>query len=155
MIGTTTAPVRKELTLAATPEHAFEVFTTQIATWWPLGLHSVFGERAGDCVFESGVGGRIYERDLDGAEAEWGRVVVWDPPHRVVFSWQPNEDRPAATEVEVRFTRSGDQTLFVLEHRGWERLGDEAAEARAGYHVGWDPTLEAYAAAVQPPTGSG
>ena len=148
MIETTTAPVRKELQLAAPPERAFEVFTEGIATWWPLVLHSISGERARDCVFEPGVGGRIFERDEDGTEADWGRVLVWDPPNRVVFSWHPNEDGPAATEVEVRFTAVGDGTLFELEHRGWERLGPEAAEARAGYHTGWDPTLAAYAAAV-------
>ncbi|MGH2755765.1 MAG: SRPBCC family protein [Actinomycetota bacterium] len=148
MIETATAPVKKRLSLNVPPGRAFEVFTESIGSWWPLLTHSVFGDRAVDCVFEPGVGGRIYERDVEGAEADWGRVLVWDPPHRIVFSWQPNQERVAATEVEVRFDADGTGTAFELVHRGWELLGSEGAEARAGYEKGWDPTLRAYVDAL-------
>ena len=148
MIEMATAPVKKTVYVDAPVERAFEVFTDGIATWWPLDRHSIFGDEDNTVVFEPGVGGRIYERAGSGDESEWGTVLEWDPPNRFVLSWQPNRDRPAPTEVEVRFTSSGTGTMLELEHRGWERLGDEAAEARASYNEGWDPTLEAYAEAA-------
>ena len=147
MIETTTAPLKKSLYVDAPVERAFEVFTDEIGTWWPLDIHSNLGDDANSVVFERGVGGRIFERSGAGEESEWGEVLVWDPPHRVVFAWQPNRERPAPTEVEVRFTSSGDGTMFELEHRAWERLGDQAGEARTAYDQGWDPALEAFARA--------
>ena len=148
MIDTATAPLKKSVYVDAPVDRAFEIFTDGIASWWPLDTHSIFGDERNTVVFESGIGGRIYEQTADGQVSEWGTVTVWDPPHRTVFSWQPNKERPAPTEVEVRFTASGSGTMLELEHRYWERLGDEAAEARASYDEGWDPTLQAYAKAA-------
>jgi uncharacterized protein YndB with AHSA1/START domain len=138
--------VRKSIVVSCSPEEAFSLFTEGVASWWPLSTHSVGDDKARSAVFEGLVGGRIYEIWNDGQEREWGTVLTWEPPHRVVFSWQPNPDRPASTEVEVRVTREGDGARLELEHRGWERLGGEAAEAYGSYDRGWDVVLAAYVA---------
>jgi uncharacterized protein YndB with AHSA1/START domain len=127
-------------------EEAFRVFTAEIAAWWPAAGHSVEPAKVETVVLEGRVGGRLYERWHDGGEADWGRVLAWEPPARLLLSWSPNPDRPAPTEVEVRFTAvEPDHTRVELEHRGWERLGDQAAQARAGYEDGWPGVLDAYA----------
>ena len=136
--------IRKTITVSRPIEDAFWLFTEGIGTWWPLATHSVGDERAETAVFEGRVGGRIYERWDDGTEAPWGEVLVWEPPRRVVYSWQPNPERPAPTEVEVRFLPEGDSTRVELEHRGWERMGADASEAMAGYDSGWPVVLASY-----------
>jgi hypothetical protein len=77
----------------------------------------------------------------DGTEASWGTFVVWDPPGRIEFDWQPNPERPAPTYVIVTFTPDGDGTRVELEHRRWEVLGSAAAESRASYQTGWQLVL--------------
>jgi uncharacterized protein YndB with AHSA1/START domain len=84
----------------------------------------------------------------DGTEADWGRVTTWEPPHRLAFSWHPNAEASAATEVEVRFSPEGEGTRVDLEHRGWERLGERARAASDGYRGGWDEVLTRYADAA-------
>lgn len=143
----TLEPVRVAVTVPLAPEEAFRLFTEGIAGWWPTASHSVFEGDAASVTFESGVGGRIYEAHRDGREWEWGRVLAWDPPHRVVFSWQPSPSRSIETEVEVRFQELDEGTRVELEHRGWERLGDEASEVRGDYDEGWGVVLGAYQAA--------
>ena len=130
-------------------EEAFRVFTTEIGAWWPVAGHSVEPDRVETVVLEAGVGGRLYERWRDGGQADWGRVLAWEPPARLLLSWWPNPDRPAPTEVEVRFLAlAPDRTRVELVHRGWERLGDQGAGSRAGYEAGWPGALEAFAAAA-------
>ena len=147
--ATEIAPVVKEVVVAAPVERAWKVFTSEMGTWWPSETHSVGTARTRDVVFEARHGGKIFERWDDGTESTWGEIDVWEPPQRVRFSWQPNHDRPAATEVEVTFVAHGEGTLVRLEHRGWERLGDEAAESRESYESGWVPVLDRYAGAFQ------
>ena len=91
------APVHKTLVVECSPERAFEVFTRGLGTWWPLGTHSIGGERITEVVFEEHVGGRIFERHSDGGEGEWGRVLAWDPPARFAMTWYPGgtPDAPA------------------------------------------------------------
>lgn len=139
-------PLVKELTVAAPVDRAWRVFTDEITSWWPVPTHSVEPDRVREIVFEARRGGRIFERWEDGTELSWGEVDLCEPPHRVRFSWQPNHDRPGPTEVEVTFTSAGDATNVRLEHRGWERLGDEGPASRADYDPGWDYVLEKYAA---------
>jgi uncharacterized protein YndB with AHSA1/START domain len=136
--------VRKTVTVKAPLEHAFNVFTEGIATWWPLDKHSLKQEDADDVVFEARLGGRVYE-SWQGGEENWGEVLVWEPPRRIVFSWHPGYAPKEATEIEVRFSEEGDGTKVELEHRGWERLGDRGKEARTGYDSGWTGVLERYA----------
>ena len=133
--------VKKTLVVNCSPERAFEVFTREVATWWPLSQYSIGGDRITAVIWEERVGGRIYERHGDGGEGEWGRVLAWGPPHRFVMSWYPGKDAGAATELEVHFTAEGSGTRVDLEHRGWEILGETAAESRAGYDGGWPTVL--------------
>ena len=134
-------PVRVSVTVARPPDEAFEVFTAGIARWWPLRRISIGEARAASCAIEPRVGGEVYEVRDDGQRFPWGRVEVWDPPRRLVMSWHPGRALEVAQEVEVRFTPEGDGTRVDLEHRGWERLGDEAAAVRASYDGGWRSVL--------------
>ena len=127
-------------------EEAFRVFTAEIAAWWPVADHSVEPDRVETVVLEGRVGGRLYERWHDGGEVDWGRVLAWEPPARLVLSWSPTLERRPPTEVEVRFLAvEPDHTRVELEHRGWERLGDLAAQARSSYEGGWPGVLDAFA----------
>jgi uncharacterized protein YndB with AHSA1/START domain len=141
---TAIAPVHKTLVVDVSPVRAFEVFTREIGSWWPLGSYSIGGASITEVVFEEQVGGRIFERHQDGGEGEWGRVLAWDPPSRFVMSWYPGHDPAEATELEVRFAAEGDGTRVDLEHRGWEILADRAREARKGYDSGWGDVLSYY-----------
>lgn len=141
-------PLVKELTVAAPVERAWSVFTAEITSWWPADTHSISPERVREIVFEARLGGRIIERWDDGTEYSWGEVDLCEPPHRVRFSWHPSAEPRAATEVEVTFTPAGDGTNVRLEHRGWERLGEDGAASRADYDPGWDYVLGRYAAAA-------
>lgn len=136
--------VRKSLVVKCSPERAFEVFTREIGSWWPLHQYSIGGDEITEVVFEERVGGRIFERHSDGGEGEWGRVLAWEPPSRFVMSWYPGSDPSKATELEVRFAAEGDATRVGLEHRGWEILGERAAESRANYDSGWGGVLGYY-----------
>jgi uncharacterized protein YndB with AHSA1/START domain len=134
----TLEPVRKTITVERPLDEAFEIFTTRLSRWWPLGSHSISGERAVGCTMEPEPGGRLYETRDDGAELLWGTMLTWDPPHRVVFTWHPGRDAGSAQQVEVRFTEAGTSTRVDLEHTGWEKLGDQAEETRNGYVSGWE-----------------
>ena len=139
-------PVQVAIEVRRGIEEAFRVFTDEIAAWWPVAGHSVEPDRVEAVVLEGRLGGRLYERWHDGEEADWGRVVAWEPPRRLVLAWKPNPERRAATEVEVRFVAvEPDHTRVELEHRGWERLGDLGPEARASYDGGWPGVLDSYA----------
>ena len=141
--------LRKTIEVAAAPDRAFSLFTEGMAGWWPMRTHSVGEDRAETVVFEPGVGGRIYERTLDGDEHVWGTVTAWEPPGRVVFTWHPGRGPDTEQDVEVRFEASGTGTRVELVHTGWERLGDRAAAVRENYDGGWDLVVgERFAAAA-------
>ncbi len=151
MSKTVLAPVHVSITIARKPEEVFRAFTQEMARWWPLRTHSVAADtfegkvRAETVVFEGRIGGRIYERLEDGREADWGQVLVWEPPHRVAFSWKPNLNPGPSTEVEVTFTPEASGTRVDLEHRGWERLDDKGPRSREMYETGWPGVLERFA----------
>ena len=120
-------PVRKELVVAASADHAFEVFTTGIDRWWPR-QHHIGKSPLKREVLEAGVGGRWYGLSEDGTECDVGQVLVWDPPHRLVLAWQITTewkfDPGFKTEVEVTFTAEGPRTTrLVLEHRDLHLYG--------------------------------
>src|SRR5262249_51193034 len=126
-------PVVKTMRVRATPEHAFEVFTVRMGRWW-MPTHSInpSGSPQADVVIEPRAGGRWYERGSDGSECDWGRVVDWQPPHRVLLAWQISakwqHDPELYTEVEVRFQSvGGGETEVRLEHRLLENYGEAAA----------------------------
>ena len=144
----TVAPVLRSITVECAPEHAFSVFTERTAEWWPLPTHSVYEHEAASVVFEPGVGGRIVERSASGEESIWGEILVWEPPHRLVYTWHPGHDADdPVTQVELRFVAAGDATRVELEHRGWEALA-KPEESRAGYEQGWPVVLDRFVAAA-------
>lgn len=139
--------IRKTAVVPASPEKAFRIFTEEIATWWPMESHSVEAmdtesDQVGSLVFDTGPGGRLYERMSSGQEAHWANVTAWEPPHRLVLAWQVNPDTPAPTEIEVLFTAEGKGTRVDFEHRGFEILGQDAEEAHSSYASGWPKVLQ-------------
>jgi uncharacterized protein YndB with AHSA1/START domain len=139
-------PVRKQISVDCDVESAFRTFTEDIATWWPVESHSITGEGT-TAVFEPGVGGRMYERAPDGQEHDWGAILVYEPPHRVVLEWKVNPSAPP-TEVEVRFSPDGDGTRVELEHRGWEQYPTGGVDERGSYDTGWEHVLGRFRAAT-------
>lgn len=152
----TDTAVRRSVTVEAPAQRAFTVFTENLDSWWPREHH--IGEAdLKQAVLEPRVGGRWYEQGVDGSECNWGQVLAWEPPHRVVLSWQINADweyEPTlarSSEIEVTFTAEGPtRTKVELEHRAFERMGEGAEAMRQGVsdERGWPLTLRLYAAAV-------
>jgi uncharacterized protein YndB with AHSA1/START domain len=135
--------------VAAPIEHAFRMFTEGIGSWWDPDHHILRAELA-EMVFEPRVGGHIIDRGTDGSECRWSRVLAYDPPNRVCFSWDINlswelETDPAKTsEVEVTFTPDGPaRTQVVLTHRHLERHGEDWEAMRDAVGRGW--SLAGYA----------
>jgi uncharacterized protein YndB with AHSA1/START domain len=148
--------VSRTITVAATQERAFQVFTEQLGSWWPKEYHIGETDMA-DFVLEPMDGGRWYEVGVDGTECETGRVTAYEPPDRVVLAWHLNgswrydPDPAHASEVEVRFIAESDgRTRVELEHRNFERhLQDaDAVHGSVDGPGGWDFCLAAYAAGV-------
>lgn len=151
-----TEVVRKTITVAASQQRAFEVFTAQLGTWWPKE-YSIGAADMADFVLEPKVGGRWYEVGVDGTECETGRVTAFEPPDRLTLAWHLNEswqydpDPGHASEVEVRFAAEGPtRTRVELEHRWFERHGDGADAVRGVVDSpqGWSFCLGRYAAQV-------
>lgn len=130
-------PLRKSIRVSRTPAEAFEIFTARIGDWWPRDRFSIHGAESAACGIEPRVGGEVFEISNVGARERWGTVIAWEPPHRLVMTWHPGRAPSSAQEVEVRFVAIEDGTRVELEHRGWNRYGDGAEEARASYENGW------------------
>jgi uncharacterized protein YndB with AHSA1/START domain len=127
--------VSKVITVRAPQEVAWRVFTEQMGTWWPLAMYKIGKVNAVDAVIEPRVGGRWYERGVDGSTCDWGSVLVWETPSRLVLSWDINADwqfDPALkTEIEIRFIPESEAlTRVELEHRRLDRYGARRAEMR-------------------------
>jgi uncharacterized protein YndB with AHSA1/START domain len=155
MVQATHEAVRREITVQASPERAFAVFTEQVDTWWPRSHHVGAAEMA-EAVIEPRAGGRWYERGVDGSRCDWGDVLAWEPPHRLLLSWQIggdwalDPDPEHASEVEVTFTPDGEGTRVRVEHRNFERHGATAAALAEGVagDGGWNSLLKRFAEAV-------
>jgi uncharacterized protein YndB with AHSA1/START domain len=133
-------PVRMTVRVRRNIEDAFDLFTRDVGSWWPLDQASFGGDRAAELHFEPFVGGRFYERYIDGEEHTGGRVLRWEPPRLLAYTWQ-HDDWSAPTEVEVQFfEEAASLTRVELEHRAWERLGPVASKMRDMYDNGW-PTV--------------
>lgn len=148
----TPAAIRKSFTVRARPEKAFEVFTAGLHRWWPKS-HSIGDAPLKTATIEPKVGGRWYSLTEDGVEHDWGDVLVWEPPARLVLAWRLNGqftyDPALLTEVEVRFTSAGKgETSVEFEHRGLERLGatDAAQAIRGSMDQGWGLILDSFQA---------
>jgi uncharacterized protein YndB with AHSA1/START domain len=146
--------VRAQITVDAPIERAFAVFTERFGDFKPPE-HNLLGAPIAETVFEPQVGGHVFDRAIDGSECHWARVLVFEPPERVVISWdispqwQIETDPDNTSEVEVRFVAESPQrTRVELEHRnidrhgpGWESVGEGVAG-----DAGWPLYLERYAA---------
>jgi len=141
-------PVEKQIKVDLNQEAAFRLFTEGIDKWWPLATHSVGEEQAETCVLESREGGRIYETMKDGTQAEWGRVLAWEPFEKLAFTWYPGRTPESAQEVTVTFNEIPGGTRVDLVHTGWETLGEKAQTSRKNYDFGWEFVLATYIVAA-------
>jgi uncharacterized protein YndB with AHSA1/START domain len=149
----TETPVFKSITVKADPDHAFRVFTADIDSWWPR-THHIGKAPMKRVIIEGRPGGRCYTEQTDGSEADWGEVLVWDPPQRLVLAWKITHewgyqpDLARSSEVEVRFSPvPGGSTRVDLEHRHFERLGAGSASMRTAVSSegGWSGVLKLFA----------
>jgi uncharacterized protein YndB with AHSA1/START domain len=146
--------VRRKVVVEAPIERAFAVFTERFGDFKPKE-HNMLGAPIAETVFEPKVGGHIYDRGVDGSECHWARVLAYEPPDRVVFSWdigptwQIETDPDNASEVEVTFIAETPQrTRVELEHRNIDRHGPGWESVRDGvaHDEGWPLYLDRYAA---------
>ena len=136
-------------------EHAFRVFTEGMNTWWNPDHHLI--QNVTDMVFEPFAGGHIIDRAADGSECRWSRVLTYDPPRRLVFTWdisprwQIETDPTRSSEVEIRFVAEAERrTRVELEHRHLDRHGDGWQGLAEGVRgdQGWRLYLQRFAAAT-------
>ena len=128
-----------EFEVRVPPAHAFAIWTSRCASWWPA-RHTVTGDPAA-IEFEPRPGGRIFERGRAGDEHDWGEVVVWDPPTRLRYRWHLFFEPDDATEVDVTFSPVGGRTAVRLEHRGFDALGPAGPPRRNRTREVWSSTI--------------
>jgi len=136
-------PIVRTVRVKAAPARAFELFVSHIGKWWPRGIGKAPHAAV---IIEPGVGGRWFERDAEGIETHWGKVLSWDPPSRLVLAWQINSawrfDPGLITEVELTFLPAEEGgTLVTLEHRHLERFGADAPGHSEKLRNGWPTRL--------------
>jgi uncharacterized protein YndB with AHSA1/START domain len=145
--------VRNSIVVEAPIERAFSVFTDDFGSFKPPE-HNLLQVDIAETVFETHVGGNIYDRGVDGSECRWARVLTFEPPDRVVFSWdisprwQIETDQDKTSEVEVRFiAEAPDRTRVELEHRNLDRHGEGWEGVREGVYgdQGWPLYLRRFA----------
>jgi uncharacterized protein YndB with AHSA1/START domain len=145
----TIAPIRKTVTVAKPPQRVFELFTSQMAAWWPKGM-TIGPSPAVEILIEPRAGGRWFERSEDKIETNWGRVMAWDPPRRVLLAWQIDAtwtyDPQFETELELIFDAEGSGTRVSMEHRNLERFGDSAEKMAQQLGGGWPGIIDGFAA---------
>ncbi len=148
--------IRTSVEVEVPIDRAFRVFTEDFDRIKPRD-HNMLEVDIAESVFEPRAGGRVYDRGVDGSECEWARVLTYEPPDRIVFSWDINPqwqietDLEKTSEVEVRFTADGpERTRVELEHRHLDRHGDGWDGMRAGVEgdQGWPLYLQRYAELV-------
>jgi len=146
-------PVRKSITVDAGVDRAFKFFTEEFDAWWPR-THHIGKSPMKRAIVETRAGGRCYTEQEDGTECDWGQVLAWEPPHRLVLAWQITHewgfqaDLAQSSEVEIRFTPESDgRTRVDLEHRHLSRHGAGGAAMRTAVDSpnGWGGILDLYA----------
>ncbi len=149
--------VRKTITVKASAEQAFHVFTEEFDTWWPRS-HHIGKSPMKKAVIEGRTGGRCYSEQTDGTDCPWGQILVWEPPRRFVMAWQINAqwqyepDLAKSSEVEINFTPElGGTTRVDLEHRYFERMGPGGAVMRTSVDSpgGWGTLLQLFTTQVE------
>ena len=153
----TATSVHRAIVVEVPIERAFRVFTEDFDRIKPRE-HNVLGVELAETVFEPRVGGRIFDRGVDGSEFHWARVLAFEPPNRLVFSWdlspqfQYEPDHDKTSEVEVRFiAESAERTRVELEHRNLDRHGDgwEGVREAIGGEGGWPGYLARFGTVIQ------
>jgi uncharacterized protein YndB with AHSA1/START domain len=149
--------VRSSIVVEAPIDRAFSMFTEGIGSWFP-SEYNLLAVDIAERVFEPRVGGQIYDRGTDGSECHWARVLAYDPPNRVMFSWdigtqwQIETDPAKTSEVDVQFTaETPERTRVELEHRHLDRHGEGWEQTRdtvAG-DGGWPGCLRAFSAQLE------
>ena len=143
----TVAPVRQDLRVNVTPERAFEIFTAGLVRWWSKH-YSINQSPIKDIVIEPRADGRWFERGEDGSECQWGKVLAWEPPSRLLLAWQITPsfsyDPDLVTELDVRFIAEDNGTRVKLEHR-LEGYGAAAEDVFTVFDGGWQGLLESFA----------
>lgn len=147
------APIKQSIVVEAPIERAFKVFTEDFGSFKPRE-HNLLAVPIAETVFEPRVGGHVYDRGIDGSECRWARVLAFEPPHRVLLSWdisprwQIETDPDKASEWEVRFiAETPGRTRLELEHRHLERHGEgwEGERAAVESDQGWPLYLRRFA----------
>jgi uncharacterized protein YndB with AHSA1/START domain len=144
------APVRKQVTVTASQQRAFDWFTREMSRWWPA-THSILRSPLKQYIVEPHAGGRWYAVAEDGSTGQAGYVIEWQPPRKLVLAWQIGGDwqfdPELITEVEVQFIAESEAVTRVeLEHRNLERMGERAAQMRGMVDApgGWSAILESF-----------
>ena len=146
----TIAPIIKTVTVGCDPARAFSLFTAKMGQWWPAGK-TVGAAPHVTIIIEPTSQGRWFERDAEGHETQWGKVLEWDPPRRLLLAWQLTTawvfDPDFVTEVELTFMPAADGgCLVTLEHRHLQRFGVDAEKMADSLGGGWPGRLAEFAA---------
>jgi uncharacterized protein YndB with AHSA1/START domain len=150
-------PVRRTISVSASVERAFRIFAEEFDSWWPRS-HHIGKSPMKKAIVEGRVGGRCYTEQEDGTELDWGKVLVWEPPHRIVLAWQITPewgyqpDLAQSSEVEIRFSPiAGGGTRVDLEHRRFERHAGGAQTMRTAVDSpnGWTGVLQLFVERVE------
>lgn len=139
------APITQTVSVNLPPDRAFRVFTARMGEWWPKGK-TIGKHPARTVVVEPQPGGRWYEEDDAGTQCDWGKVIDWAPPHRLLLAWQLDAsftyDPDFETEVLITFEPEGTGTRVELEHRNLERFGASAEKVAGQLAGGWPSRLQ-------------
>jgi len=148
----TIAPIVKSVAVAVPPERAFALFAGDIGRWWAPNMH-IAPEPFTEIVIEPHAGGRWFERDAAGTECQWGQVLAWEPPGRLLLAWQLGADfafdLDLVTEVEVTFEPEGTGSRVTLTHRHLERFGPSAERIAGQLAGGWPGLVERFATFIE------
>jgi uncharacterized protein YndB with AHSA1/START domain len=149
-------PIRRSIVVQASQQEAFTAFTSRMGRWWnPAFSISPTRSPIKDVVVEPRTGGKWYECGTDGSECQWGKVLLWEPPSKLILAWQITAQwqfgADFLTELEVRFTPEGDRTRVDLEHRLLERYGDATPDIRGRFEspMGWAGLLERFRTSLE------
>ena len=147
------AAIRKTLVVNAPIDRAFAVFANRMGEWWHKEHSIAKGTTQADVIIEPRAGGRWYEKGADGSEHQWGRVLAYEPPHRLVLAWQLTRefayDPAFETTVEVMFEEKDDATLVTFEPRDLERMGADTVELFESMDGGWGMLLDLFKAEAE------
>lgn len=136
--------VHRTIEVSVSLRHAFAVWTEQVGLWWPPG-HSLTGEANARMAFEGAIGGRLVETAPSGKQATWGRILAWEPPHRLAYSFFAGAPAGTASAVEIQFESLGDSTTRILVNHAQGSLSERAwSGSVAGFEAGWAAAIPAY-----------